>query len=137
MSAPVDCDEYARWMRQAVHTLSSISADMGYGSYDWACFKAQQAAKLALKALLRAVGRPAFGHNLVQLYRDAQELCGRSSDELTLCVGYLDKLYVPPRYPDAFPEGSPFERFTRQEAEMALRCAEAVVNWVSGCSPCR
>jgi len=27
--------------------------------------KAQQAAELALKALLKALGKPAFGHNLV------------------------------------------------------------------------
>ena len=106
-------------MRHAVHTLGSIRADMDYGSYSWACFKAQQAAELALKAILRAVGRPAFGHNLIQLYREAQELCSGGGDDLMLCVGYLDKLHVPPRYPDAFTEGSPFERFTRQEAEMA------------------
>jgi len=47
-------------MKQAEHTLRSIEADLGFGSYSWACFKAQQAAELAIKAMLRAMGRPAF-----------------------------------------------------------------------------
>ena len=133
----LDCEEYHRWMRQAVYTLNAIRADVEYGAYSWACFKAQQAAELALKALLKALGKPAFGHNLVQFFKELAEYCGGADSELALCIGYLDKLYIPPRYPDAFVEGAPYERFTPQEAEMAAKCAERVVRWVEGCSPCR
>jgi HEPN domain-containing protein len=50
--------------------------------------KAQQAAELAIKAMLRAMGRPAFGHNLVALFNDLAEPCGDVSDRLRFCVGY-------------------------------------------------
>jgi len=137
MTQPLDCDEYQRWMRQAEHTLRSIEADLSFGNYSWACFKAQQAAELAIKAMLRAMGRPAFGHNLVALFNDLAEPCGNVSDRLRFCVGYLDKLYSTARYPDALVEGVPFERFTREEAAEALSCAGLIISWVKGCSPCR
>jgi len=55
------------------------------------------------------------------------------------CVSVLviDKMHVMPRYPDAFIEGVPFERYTREEAVEALNCASLIINWVRGCSPCR
>jgi HEPN domain-containing protein len=137
MTQPLDCDEYSRWIRQAEYTLRSIDADMNSSNYSWVCFKAQQSAELALKALLRAMGKPAYGHNLVALFNDLVNYCSNVSDRLRFCVGYLDKMYVTPRYPDAFVEGVPFERYTREEAVEASNCAGLIVNWVRGCSPCR
>jgi len=86
-------------------TLRLIKADIDVEGYDWACFKAQQAAESALKATLRSVGHYAFGHNLLALFRDVKEICKIDDEELEECIAYLDKLYLPPRYPDAFPEG--------------------------------
>lgn len=137
MAQPLDCDEYTRWIRQAEYTLRSIDADMSSGNYSWACFKAQQTAELALKALLRAMGRPAFGHNLVALLNDLASYCGDVGGRLRFCVGYLDKMYVTPRYPDALTEGVPYERYTREEAEEAFNCARLIIDWIRGCSPCR
>jgi len=117
--------------------LRSIDADMSASNYSWACFKAQQTAELALKALLRAMGKPAFGHNLVVLFNDLVNYCGNAGDRLRFCVGYLDKMYVMPHYPDAFVEGVPFERYTREEAVEALNRASLIINWVRGRSPCR
>ncbi len=48
----LDWDEYRRWLDQAKATLRSIKADLEFGGYNWACFKAHQTAKYALKALL-------------------------------------------------------------------------------------
>ncbi len=115
----LDCYEYWRWMRQAEHTLQSIRADLDIGSYSWACFKAQQAAEFATRALLRALGRPAFGHNLVALFNELAGLCPTTGGELRFCVGYLDKMCLTPRYPDALTEGVPYERYTEEEAAKA------------------
>ena len=41
---PLDVREYERWMSQARKTLELVDADIEYGGYSWACFKAQQAA---------------------------------------------------------------------------------------------
>ncbi|WP_084019824.1 HEPN domain-containing protein [Vulcanisaeta thermophila] len=134
---PVDCDEYARWIKQAEYTLKSIEADLGIGAYSWACFKAQQVAEFSLESILRALGRPAFGHNLVAFLNELVSICPGLTSELRFCVGYLDKMYVTPRYPDALTEGVPYERYTREEALKAYECAESIMNWVKGCSPCR
>ncbi|HIC93237.1 MAG TPA: HEPN domain-containing protein [Anaerolineae bacterium] len=61
-----DQDEFFRWMRQAEHTLTSAQRDAAEGDYSWACFKAQQAAEYAAKALLRGLGLPAFGHSILR-----------------------------------------------------------------------
>ena len=44
----------------------------------------------------------------------------------------LDNYYIPPRYPNAYSEGSPFEYFTRSMAERAVKMAEAIIRWVEG-----
>jgi HEPN domain-containing protein len=41
--------EFNRWIKSAKHTLESAKVDKDNGFYNWACFKAQQAARLQLK----------------------------------------------------------------------------------------
>ncbi|OYT47249.1 MAG: DNA-binding protein [Desulfurococcales archaeon ex4484_42] len=129
----IDVSEYRRWVSQAKHTLNSMEADINFGSYDWACFKAHQAAEYALKALLRAVGKPAFGHDLKRLSKEVNEVCGELNDELFECLLYLNKMYIPPRYPNAFSEGAPHEYFTRNEALRSKECVKKVISWVEEC----
>ena len=107
-------------MRHSEYTLRSIHADMDIEAYSWACFKAQQAAEFALKALLRALGRPAFGRNLVALFDELSRLCPSAEGELRFCIGYLDKMYVTPGCPDALTEEASYERYTKEEATKAL-----------------
>lgn len=132
MSGVVDCDEFSRWMKQARHTLELVQTDIEAGGFDWACFKSQQAGEYALKALLWAVGRPAFGHNIIALFRDASQICP-ADPGLEERIAYLDKLYIMPRDPEAFPEGAPVDHFTRGEAARARKCAEAVIRWIGAC----
>ncbi|ABW02639.1 mannonate dehydratase [Caldivirga maquilingensis] len=58
------------------------------------CFKAQQVAEFSLRSILRALGRPAFGHNLVAFLNELAGICPGLTTELRFCVGYLDKMYV-------------------------------------------
>ncbi len=131
----LDVREYERWMSQARKTLELVDADIEYGGYSWACFKAQQAAEYALKALLMLFGEPLFTHDLSKLLRRAEELCGEEPPgEVRECVYMLDKMYIPPRCPDAFPEGAPWEHYTRREALEAKECAAKILGWVEGCA---
>lgn len=130
----IDWEEYDRWMRQARYTLESVNADIEHGSYCWACFKAQQAAEYALKALLRSLGRPAFGHDLRALSLEVEKVCGGVPRGVWRCALLLDKMYIPTRYPDAFSSGTSFEHYVREEAEEAKACAEKIVAWVERCA---
>jgi HEPN domain-containing protein len=122
-----DEEEFSRWMKQAEHTLESARRDAVVGDYAWACFKAQQAAEFAAKALLRGLGLPAFGHSILGLLGKAERKGLPITEELKRCARTLDRHYVPPRYPNAFPTGSPFEFYDRKTAEEALSCAQAVM----------
>ena len=131
----LDRREYERWMSQAKKTLELIDADIEYGGYSWACFKAHQAAEFALKALLHLYGEPVFTHDLLKLLSSAANLCGvEPPKDVRECVFLLNKMYIPPRYPDAFPEGAPWEHYSEREALSAKQCALRVVAWVEECA---
>jgi len=54
-----DEDEFGRWCRQGEATLRSVESDLRSGHHNWACFKCQQVAEYAMKAVLRGVvGQP-------------------------------------------------------------------------------
>ena len=63
----LDESEYVRWLSSARRTLDSAVGDLGRGDYNWACFKAQQAAEVGVKALLRGLGLPSYGRSISKL----------------------------------------------------------------------
>ena len=112
-------------MRFALATLESAKRDE---DFNWACFKAEQAAQLAVKAYLILVGKSYFGHDLVTLLRSA----GLQLDkEILQCANFLTKVYIPSRYPDALPEGvSPHEVYDEEDKQKAIECASKIINLV-------
>jgi HEPN domain-containing protein len=125
-----DEEEFLRWMKQAEHTLTSAQRDATEGDYGWACFKAQQAAEYATKALLRGLGLPAFGHSVLGLVGEMEKQGLSIAEEVRQCARTLDRHYIPPHYANAYPAGSPFEYYDRETAEKAIACAEAVLRAV-------
>ncbi len=125
----LDCEEFHRWFDQALYTYNLIESDINNNGYSWACFKAQQSAELAIKSTLISVGKNAFGHGLLKLYKDISAIFGNDAD-VGNSVSYLDKLYIAPRYPDAFTEGSPWEHFTLNDALLSKESALKIMNYV-------
>lgn len=123
-----------RWLSQADHTRGSAQRDAEAGDFAWSCFKAQQAGEYALKALLRGLGRPAHGHALRRLLIDLRELALEIPAEVHQAAQALDRHYVPTRYPDAFPEGSPHEYYNLSAAEEAIDAANKIIGWVRSAS---
>ncbi|BES81629.1 HEPN domain-containing protein [Pyrodictium abyssi] len=129
----LDQPEYSRWLEAAVRTLGSAEGDRERGDYNWACFKAQQAAELAVKGLFYGIGRPVFGHSVAKLLERLQEELGAELPPGILeCGKLLDKLYIPTRYPDAWSEGPPHYYYTQRDADRAIECARSVIEWVKG-----
>jgi len=128
-----DCDEAMRWFKQARHTLESARVDRDAGFYNWSCFKSHQASEYALKSVLRGAGIASFGHDLVGLWRGAVDLC-KGLGELFECITLLNKMYIPPRYPDAWAGGAlPYENYTRRDAEESISCAERILSCIEKC----
>jgi HEPN domain-containing protein len=127
----LDEAEYGRWLETALKTLDSARGDSERGDYNWACFKAQQAAELAIKGLFYSIGRPVLGHSVAKLLEKARYELGAGLPKALLdCGKLLDKLYIPTRYPDVWSEGSPHYYYTERDAEEAIECARRIIGWV-------
>ena len=98
---------------------------MREGFFEWAAFTAQQAAEKAVKAVFQRMGAVAWGRSVAGLLEELSKSFPVPEDLLD-AASELDKAYIPSRYPDALPEGAPFERYRRPEAERLLAHAEAV-----------
>jgi HEPN domain-containing protein len=130
MEPGFDVDEFRRWYEQARHTLESASRDLDAGDYAWSCFKSQQAGEYAAKALLRGYGRLAPGHSILRLLEEMRSAGLSMADDLQSKAKLLDRHYIPPRYPDAYPSGSPFEFYDRETARQALDAAGSLLQWI-------
>ena len=116
----------ADWLRQAQKDLEKARLDVDSGYYEWACFTAQQAAEKALKALVQRLHGEAWGHGTKALL---ENLPYKDSGSLIEDARFLDKMYIPTRYPNGLPEGIPHDYFTKSEAEQAVRAAERICEW--------
>lgn len=126
----LDRQEFDRWMRQAEHNLASAERDVTAGDFAWACFKAQQAAEMAVKALLLGLGQPARGHSILALLRQVANLQIVVATSLLESAQRLDRFYIPTRYPNAHPMGSPFEFYNAGDAQQAVVDARQVIDFV-------
>lgn len=115
-------------MLQAEHDLENARYELKGGYYEWACFLSQQAAEKAVKAVYQRLGAEAFGHSVASLLKG---LLKRFSPpkELIDVAKELDKAHIPTRYPNAHPEGPPFEAYTEGEARRLISHAEKIVGF--------
>ncbi|HWC12691.1 MAG TPA: HEPN domain-containing protein [Acidimicrobiales bacterium] len=124
----LDDEEFRRWRAEAAGALQAGGQTRRGGQHNWACFLAEQAAQLAVKAFLHGVGAGPWGHDLVALGRALSEAVGRPLPPVVEgAVARLSKLYITTRCPDAHPGGWPGERYSDEEAARALEDAELVV----------
>jgi len=124
----LDEEEYLRWVEMARRTLRSAERDLMGGDYNWACFKAHQAAEYAVKGLLHGLGMGAHGHSISALLAKLPNEFGVV--DIMDGAKLLDKYYVPTRYPNAWSEGVPADYYTHGEAAQALMQARKFVEWV-------
>jgi len=96
------------------------------GRWSKVCFNAQQAAELALKAVLNHYGIERRTHSLVDLL---DELIKINEDFKMFQdnVKILDQYYIPTRYANAFASGPAKRYFTEQQAEQAIRLASSIL----------
>jgi HEPN domain-containing protein len=116
------------WLKKARSDLAAVDALIAAGSFDAACFHAQQAAERLLKAFLThcAVTFPPT-HNLAKLVKLAAHVDG-SLRELMATVEPLTPYAVETRYDDQFWP-------SREVAENARRLAKVVEQAVLGGLP--
>lgn len=123
-------EEGKRWLEQGEEDLKWASDLCQRGGYYLACFLSQQAAEKVLKAFLYAKGEELMiGHSIERLSRlaggyDEEFIKGRESWRI------LDGYYIPPRYPNAFPENIPARVYTEKAAKEAVSLAQEITRLV-------
>jgi HEPN domain-containing protein len=115
------------WFAQAARDLEQAKASQRDGRHEWACFAAQQAAEMAVKALHLWSGQEAWGHVVARLLADLPEPV---PDHLVDKAKVLDNFYAPTRYANGHPEGAPFEHYGPIQSEEAIRHAGEIVEFV-------
>jgi HEPN domain-containing protein len=115
------------WLAQAKRNLDQARSSRGEGRHEWACFAAQQAAGIAVKALHLHLGQQAMGARRRQAAdRSAANAAGRSRRARQ---GARQLLHAP-RYPNGHPEGAPFEHYGILQSEEATTHAGAILEFV-------
>jgi len=119
--------EAHRWWTQALNDHAFVHHMAREALYfDKACFIAQQAGEKALQACLYGEGRrEVLGHALVVF---VQDLAGREAAFGAMAgqAARLDRYYIPTRYPNGLPGGTPFETYSADDLAAAVADMDAV-----------
>lgn len=118
------------WMDEAEGDSEHAKSDLKGEYYNWACFSAQQAAEKAVKAVFQKMGAEAWGYSVADLLVELSKKY-RVSEEFMNHALELDKAYIPTRYPNAHPTGSPRGRYIREEGRRLIQYAEKIVRFCS------
>ncbi len=122
-------DRSLDWFQQAERDLEQAQDSFAAGRHEWACFAAQQAAEKAVKALHLFLKQEAWGHVVAQLIRELPATISIPADMIDK-GRVLDNFYIPTRYPNGHPSGSPFEHYGPLQSKQALQYASEIIAFV-------
>lgn len=124
-------NEAQRWLDEALWDLDTARILHREKRYNAAVFYAHQAAEKAVKALLYSINEAPWGHSIrMLLYRFFERMGIDVDKEIILYARELDLHYIPSRYPNAHPAGTPHEAYDERISENALEAAEKIIEYV-------
>ncbi|MBI3375585.1 MAG: HEPN domain-containing protein [Betaproteobacteria bacterium] len=121
------------WSRQAERELTVARKLQALGEHAPACFHAQQAAEFILKSALVAHDREFPRTHLIDVLLEAfpsgfRAPLARLRDQAL----FLNKLYLPTRYPGALGEQVPADAYTAADGSAAIRAAGRILRAAEG-----
>ena len=118
-------DRSADFLADSDDFLGAAGDLLQHGRWSKACFCAQQAAELAVKAALNRLGVERRGHDVFSLITELQQHVPAVSTLLDKAK-ILDQYYIPTRYGDVFGGGSAMSHYTQLQAEQAMAFAREI-----------
>jgi HEPN domain-containing protein len=123
--------ESKRWFEQAKYDLQTSKWNLKGNLFSPACFWAQQSAEKAAKAYLYSKGeRYVMGHSAAELLEKCKGFDHRFKPLIPIGA-FLDRFYIPTRYPNGLPGGIPAHAFRRKDAIEAIKTAQRVLDFVA------
>lgn len=124
-----DKETSLRWLEQAEHNIKVSKSNLKEGFFSDACFMAEQAAQIALKAFIIAQRRRFPREHSVQELATMSSKYDKDFENVVEAGKILDRYYIPTRYPDALaPPAIPFKSFVRKDALDAIELAEKILD---------
>ena len=124
MSQSKSQHEADRWWLTAREDLDAAKILHAAGKFSHACFLAQQSAEKAMKALWFSSDHDPWGHSIQKLVLEfPQQSKLQSMNDWVTHAAYLDKFYIPARYPNGLPDLTPSQVYISQDAEQAIEKA--------------
>jgi HEPN domain-containing protein len=125
-------EDATRWLTFAAEDLRMAELALQDRLFNQACFRAQQCAEKALKALFAWRGEVMpRTHALVDLMNRLPDESRAHLATLMDALRELDQFYVPTRYPDALPGLLPSGMPQRIHAETSLATARSVLDLIT------
>lgn len=122
-------EEFSRWFRQAGFDLEAANVGFKSGSFEWACFQAQQAVEKALKAVLFLHGkRSVFSHSVHKLVQELVKIDPKF--KAMVPAKKLDTFFIPTRYPNGLPDSIPHEFYDEEDAKFCVNCSRKVLKFL-------
>ena len=118
----------ADWVKQAKRDLAMAEMAKQKGFHEWSCFISQQSAEKSIKAIYQKLGGVAWGHSVLDLLGGLKDKVDIPA-ELFDRGRALDKYYIPPRYPNGFERGAPYEYFVEEDSGNATDCARRILQF--------
>ncbi|MFH0981963.1 MAG: HEPN domain-containing protein [Planctomycetota bacterium] len=113
---------------QASRNLEQAQDSAAAGRHEWACFAAQQAAEMAVKALHLKLGQQAWGHVVRRLLEELPGEVAVPADLLDV-ARTVDLHYLPTRYPNGHEAGAPGEHYGLSQSSEAIHCARQITEF--------
>ncbi len=123
-------DEALRWFSEAEWDLETAEILYREKRYNASVFYAHQAAEKACRALLYSINEAPWGHGIRILLERYSEAKNREAlEELLSYARELDRHYIPSRYPNAHPAGTPHEAYDERISHNALEAAKVILSF--------
>lgn len=116
--------EAERWSQTARDDLEAARALHEASKFSHACLLSQQSAEKAMKALWFAIDSDPWGHSIQKLVMEfPQQNLFQNVEGWLMYGAYLDRFYIPTRYPNGLPDLTPSQVYSSQDSTQAIEKA--------------
>jgi HEPN domain-containing protein len=116
--------EAKRWWLTAQEDLEVAKALHEAGKFSHACFLSQQSSEKAMKALWLSTDNDPWGHSIQKMVMQfPQQTMLPNIQNWLDYAAYLDKFYIPTRYPNGLPDLTPGQVYISQDSAQAIEKA--------------
>jgi HEPN domain-containing protein len=125
MSQSESLYEAKRWWLTAQEDLDAAKILHKTKKFSYAYFLSQQSAEKALSSLWFAIDSDPWGYSIQKLVIQfpQQNMLHEIQNRLTQAA-YLDKFYIPTRYPNGLPDLTPSQVYNSQDSLQAIERAD-------------